>query len=234
MMVMARMTIRALIAVLFITMPAMAANSPPVGSQFPVQPEKTGNYTIKQTDLRTQIPFNCSSPCTVTFPQSTSSWPKGYPILIESVGSAAVTISATTSVLYGMPLTSGSIVLPNNGNFAYVTADASNNYFANGFTGSGGGGGGVSSLSAGLGITLSPNPITSTGSVSTNGTTTNVTVASACEGTSCTPVTQCFVYSAGVLESISTGACSGAPTNYLLIQTGSAMLIQTGSHLLIQ
>lgn len=130
----------ALAALLVLAAPAGAQNSPPVGNQFPVQAAKTGSYTVKQTDLKSAIPFNCSSPCTVTFPQATSSWPKGYQVLIQNIGTAPVTISATpTSVLYGMPLTSGSIILTTAGNFAYVQADASNNYFASGFTGSGGG-----------------------------------------------------------------------------------------------
>jgi hypothetical protein len=129
------------LAIMVVSSAAFAQNSPPVGNQFPVQPARTSSYTIKQSDLKSAIPFNCSSPCTVTFPQVTSSWPKGYPVLIESIGSATVTISANTSTLYGMPLTSGSIVLLTLGNFAWVTADPSNNYFASGVTGSGGGGG---------------------------------------------------------------------------------------------
>jgi hypothetical protein len=77
----------------------------------------------------------------------------------------------------------------------------------------GGGGGSVTSLSAGTGITLSPNPIVSTGSIAvTNpvaGFSGGITVANACTGTSCTPVISCETYSTGLLSSFAAGACSG-------------------------
>ncbi len=53
-----------------------------------------------------------------------------------------VTITAITSTIYGLPLTSGNLLLTTSGNWASLTADAANNYLAYGFVGSGGGGGG--------------------------------------------------------------------------------------------
>ncbi len=131
-----------LAAALCCSMIAHAQNSPPVGNNLPVQPTKTSNYTIKNSDLKTIIPMNCSSPCTVTMPHSTGTFPKGYPVIIQNVGSTAVTVSATTSTIYGLPLTSGSVVLTTQGNWVSMTADTANNYLAYGFIGSGGGGGG--------------------------------------------------------------------------------------------
>jgi hypothetical protein len=129
-----------------------AAQSPPVGNNMPVQATKTGNYTIKSTDLKTMIPFNCSAPCTVTLPHSTSSWPKGYPVLIQDIGSGTVTVTAITSTIYGLPTTGGNIPLTNSGNWASFTADAANNYLAYGFVGSGGGGGGGILLTCGTNL----------------------------------------------------------------------------------
>jgi hypothetical protein len=120
--------------------PALA-QSPPSGNDMPVQPAKTSNYTITPTDLKTAIPFNCSSPCTVTLPHSTSAFPKGYPVVIQDIGSGTVTITTTTSVLYGLPTTGGNIVLTNSGNWASITADTANNYLASGVIGTGGGSG---------------------------------------------------------------------------------------------
>jgi hypothetical protein len=61
-----------------------------------------------------------------------------------------------------------------------------------------------------------------------------ITVASACTGTSCTPVTSCETYSTGLLSSFAAGACSGSPTHFLLAATGSRLLVQTGSSFLVQ
>jgi hypothetical protein len=149
-------------ALLILTLLAFAApasaqtkNSPPVGNSMPVQPAKTGNYTVTQRDLRTIIPMNCASGCTVTMPQSTSSFPKGYPVIIQNIGAAgAVTVTATTSTLYGVPLTSGNILLAQCGDYVLVTADSSNNYLASGeLSASGSCGGGVILLTGG-GVTL--------------------------------------------------------------------------------
>lgn len=114
------------------------AQAPPVGGNQPVQATKTGSYTVKSTDLKTQIPFNCAAPCTVTMPASTASWPKGYPITILNSGTTTVTIHATSpSSIYGMPLTGADLQLTNQGNYAVLTADKANNYAAYGITGSG-------------------------------------------------------------------------------------------------
>jgi hypothetical protein len=118
-----------------------AGNAPPSGNNMPVQAAKTGSYQIKSTDLKTMIPFNCSAPCTVTVPQSTSSWPKGYPVIIQSIGSATVTIHPTSpSTIYGISTTGGDVLLTTSGNWASLTADSANNYLAYGNLGSGGGG----------------------------------------------------------------------------------------------
>lgn len=95
-------------------------------------------------------------------------------------------------------------------------------------------GGGITSLSQGAGITLTPNPITSTGTVSGSGMTTQITVANACTGASCTPAISCQTFTGGVLTLFSAGACAGTAANRMLIQAGSAFLIQAGSSLLIQ
>jgi len=116
-----------------IVSPAFAQNSPPVGNQFPIQPAKTTDYTIKNTDLKSTIPMNCSSPCVVTFPASTSTFPKGYPVEIVNIGSAQVSLTPVApSIFYGVPLTSGNVLMTAVGQFAYVTADSSNNFFVNG------------------------------------------------------------------------------------------------------
>lgn len=139
------------VAAMLIFPSANAANSPPVGNSMGVQqPPKTGNYTIKSTDLRTVVLMNCSAPCTVTMPQSTSSWPKGYPVIIQRIGSATVTVTAITSTIYGLPVTAGNLLMTTSGNWVALTADPSNNYLAYGVLGSGGGGGG--GTFAGLGV----------------------------------------------------------------------------------
>lgn len=107
-------------------------------TQFPIQAAQTGSYSVKYTgssfstgsDAWTILPVNCSSACTITLPQSTGSvFPPGTPIVVQSYGAGAVTVSATTSTIYGAPLTSGSIVL---GQYqqAALESDSSNNYFA--------------------------------------------------------------------------------------------------------
>jgi hypothetical protein len=128
----------ALIIWLLLAIPAFA-QAPPVGGASPVQPQKTGSYTIKPTDLKSTIPFNCTSPCTVTMPRATASFPKGYPVTIQNIGSTTVTITATPpSTLYGVPVTNGNIILNQYGQYAEISADAANNYLASGVVASGG------------------------------------------------------------------------------------------------
>jgi hypothetical protein len=131
------------------------AQSPPVGNNMPVQPTKTSGFTVKSTDLKTMIPMNCSAPCTVTLPHSTSSFPKGYPVIIQTIGSSSVTIAPTpTSTIYGLPTTGGNLVLSTSGNWVSLTADQANNYLAYGQIGSGGGGGVFVVLATGNGLAL--------------------------------------------------------------------------------
>jgi hypothetical protein len=119
--------------------PSFTANAPPVGGNQPVQPTKTGNYTIKSTDLKQIIPFNCPSPCTVTFPAPTSSFPKGYPATIVNSGTTTVTVHVNSpSTVYGLPTTGGDVLLTAQGNYAVLTADKQNNYASYGSVGSGG------------------------------------------------------------------------------------------------
>lgn len=122
-----------LFPLLVLCSPAWAQNAPPVGNQFPVQPAKTGNYTIKNSDLKSIIPMNCSSSCVVTFPASTSSFPKGYPVQIGDIGTAQVTVTPTgPSTIYGVPLTSGNVLMNTTGQFVNITADTANNFYASG------------------------------------------------------------------------------------------------------
>jgi hypothetical protein len=73
--------------------------------------------------------------------------------------------------------------------------------------GTGGGGGAVSSVSGSGNITATP----TTGAVvvGSTGFSGGLTVASACTGTSCTPVTSCETYANGIMSSFAAGACSG-------------------------
>jgi hypothetical protein len=103
--------------------------SPPVGGDTLVQGVKTGSYTIKPTDLNSQLLFQCSAPCTVTLPAITASTPRGYPVVITNAGGRTVTISSTSPIT-GPPTTGGHIILPALGSWAKLTADPAGHYVA--------------------------------------------------------------------------------------------------------
>jgi hypothetical protein len=115
---------------------ASLAQAPPGGAGG-MQPTKTGDYTVKSSDLKTTIPFNCATPCTVTMPKSTSSWSKQYSVTILNLGPITVTIHATpTSIIQGMGVApGGDILLTASGNYATLQANSANNYVAIGVAG---------------------------------------------------------------------------------------------------
>ena len=119
------------------------SNSPPPGLITPVQTPRTGNYTLLYTgstsvtgsDSFTTMPFACTTSCTVTLPTSTATvFPPSSTFAIHNESTASsvnILIAATgPSTLYGSPTVIGtgniSLIV---GETAYITVDASNNYY---------------------------------------------------------------------------------------------------------
>jgi hypothetical protein len=119
------------------------------GQPFRVETAQTGNYTVAAADAWAWVNLNSSSAATFTLPQSTASFlPPGSEICFAAIGAGALTVTPSTSTIYGagITLSSGSLALAANG-WACLEVDASNNYFA---VGSGGGGGGGASCPSGF------------------------------------------------------------------------------------
>jgi hypothetical protein len=79
---------------------------------------KAGSYSVQTTDLPATFVMNCASACTLTIPQADANG--NYQLQIQSIGTGTVTLSPTTSSIYGAPTS-----LTQNG-WAYLSSDGTN------------------------------------------------------------------------------------------------------------
>lgn len=87
-----------------------------VSTSFPAQ-TKTTSYTFIASDLSKFTWFNSSSPVTGTVPQATGSFGNGSALCMGNQGAGALTVSPTTSTIYGIP----SLVLAQNQSICLVS-----------------------------------------------------------------------------------------------------------------